>query len=429
MADHGDTIFALASARGKAGVSVIRISGPGARDAAATLTGDLPPDREARLRVVRDAAGGRIDAALVLVFPEDHSFTGESVVELQTHGSTAVVQAVLACLGQLEGCRLAEPGEFTRRALDNNRLTLTEVEGLSDLIEAETEAQRKQADRLFRGELRARAEEWRQDLIRASALIEASIDFADEEIPDGVIAEAQDLIAKTKRSVDLELNGAQAARGVREGFEVAIVGRPNVGKSTLLNAIARRDAAIVSDIAGTTRDIVEARVDLNGQNVLFLDTAGLRESGDTIEQLGVEKARSRSSAADLRVFLGEGASELGVPVESSDIVIGAKADISGQGVSGLTGEGVAELLKEVSDRLETFVAGSSLASHERHVVALSDASAELALAGSLLGSDEGAFDLAAESIRASITALERLVGRVGIEDVYDEIFRSFCLGK
>jgi len=368
-----DTIFALASAQGKAGVAVIRISGPRAWNAAQTLCRSLPPLREARVRVLRDAEGAELDDALVILFEEGASFTGERISELHIHGSRAVVRAVLSRISEVEGCRLADPGEFTRRALDNGKLSLTQIEGLGDLIEAETEMQRKQARRLFAGYLRNKVDLWRADLIHAAALIEACIDFSDEEIPEDTLVHASALLEKVSDALAAELSGASTARAVREGFEVAIVGRPNVGKSTLLNALSRRDAAIVSDIAGTTRDVVEVRMEIAGLSITLLDTAGLRETEDKIEKIGVERALVRASGADVRIFLGDGASNLGVEVADGDIIVGAKSDLGGKGVSGTTGAGVADLLEKLSANLSNRASESSLVAHQRQVECLKNA--------------------------------------------------------
>ncbi len=271
-----DTIYALASARGKAGVAVVRISGPLAFLAVKNLTGDVPSARRTALRILRDAAGEVLDEALVICFEKGASFTGEESAELQLHGSIAIVNAVLRTLSEMEGLRLAEAGEFTRRALENERLDLAQVEGLADLIEAETEAQRRQALKVFSGVLGEKVERWRTALVRAAALIEATIDFADEEVPVDVSPEVLELIATVMLDLETEARGAKMAERIRDGFEVAIVGPPNAGKSTLLNALAGRDAAITSEVAGTTRDVIEVRMELGGLPVTLLDTALLK---------------------------------------------------------------------------------------------------------------------------------------------------------
>jgi tRNA modification GTPase len=284
-----DTIYALASARGKAGVAVVRLSGPEAHDAARALCGPLPEPRRTALRVLR-WQGRDLDHALVICFEKCASFTGEASVEFHLHGSQAVVAEVLRVLAEQPGLRLAQAGEFTRRALENGCLDLAQVEGLADLIDAETEAQRVQALRVLSGAIGQKVEAWRRDIIRAAALMEATIDFADEDVPVDVTPEVRGLLDGLLDSIGKEVAGASVAERIREGFEVAIIGAPNAGKSTLLNALAGREAAITSEIAGTTRDVIEVKMDLAGLAVTVLDTAGLRETSDQVEALGVELA-------------------------------------------------------------------------------------------------------------------------------------------
>lgn len=428
-----DTIFALATAYGKAGVAVIRVSGPLAHHAGKILcNGALPKPRVAGLRVLRDSEGGRLDEALVLVFSDRASFTGEPIVEFQLHGSTAITSAVLRELSNIEGLRSAEPGEFTRRALENGRLDLAQVEGLADLIDAETEAQRRQALRVFSGDLGKKAEIWRTDLIRAAALLEATIDFADEEVPTDVSPEVSALIDKTVTSLEIEVNGASAAERVRSGFEVAIIGAPNVGKSTLLNALAGRDAAITSEFAGTTRDVIEVRMDLDGVPVTLLDTAGLRETDDKVEEIGISRAKERARLADLRVFLIEDGDAPDFDLEPEDLVFRAKADLltdKSDAVSGVSGEGVANLVSKVSAILGHRASSVGVATRERHRISMIQAISALAVAKGFVMSGAEMTDLAAEELRTAIRALDSLVGRVDVENVLDEIFSSFCLGK
>ena len=346
-----ETIFALASGQGKAGVAVIRISGPEARRAAERLTGGHLPVRGMCFRTLCGPDGGRLDDALVLTFAAPASFTGETVAELQVHGSRAGVQALLGVLGAMEGLRPAEPGEFTRRALENGKLDLTQVEGLADLIDAETEAQRKQADRVLSGALGQMAEGWRRSLIRATALIEATIDFADEEVPVDVSPEVEVLVSEVQRDLQREVAGVAVTERIRNGFEVAIIGAPNVGKSTLLNALAGRKAAITSEHAGTTRDVIEVHMDLGGLPVTFLDTAGMRETEDAVEKMGISVAQDRASQADLRVFLAESHETLPVAPQPGDIRVLPKADrreSAEDAVSGLTGAGVDRLISRIT---------------------------------------------------------------------------------
>lgn len=425
-----DTIYALASARGRAGVAVIRVSGAKAFDAGMALCGTLPASRG--LRLLRDSEGQALDEALVLVFKEGHSFTGEAVVEFQVHGSTAVVEAVLRRLGELDGLRLAEPGEFTRRALENGVLDLAQVEGLADLIDAETEAQRVQALRVLSGALGDKAEGWRRDLIRAAALLEATIDFADEDVPVDVSPEVLSLIDRVSESLSREREGVGIAERIRDGFEVAIVGPPNAGKSTLLNMLAGREAAITSEMAGTTRDVIEVRMDLGGLPVTFLDTAGLRETSDLVEGIGIQRAVARAEAADLRIFLlKDGDKGVGLEPVGDDLVVSGKADLgaSGIAVSGVTGEGVDALVDRIEAVLSGRAAHAGTAIRARHAEAMRRAGEALAQARiEVLGGPERS-ELAAEELRSAVRALDSLVGRVDVENILDEIFASFCLGK
>ncbi|MDK3017856.1 tRNA uridine-5-carboxymethylaminomethyl(34) synthesis GTPase MnmE [Pseudodonghicola flavimaris] len=427
-----DTIFALATSRGKAGVAVIRISGPLAHAAAARLGGGDLSARGMTLRSLRDESGAALDDGLVLTFAAPASFTGEDVAELQVHGSVAGVSAILSALGRVPGLRLAEPGEFTRRALENGKLDLAQVEGLADLIDAETEAQRKQAHHLLQGALGDLAEGWRRDLIRAAALIEAVIDFADEEVPTDVTPEVRQLLDRVDADLTRETAGVRMAERIREGFEVAIIGKPNAGKSTLLNALAGREAAITSEHAGTTRDVIEVWMDLAGLPVTLLDTAGLRDTEDAVEGMGIALARKRAEAADLRVFLAEPGEELEVAWRAGDIRARPKADRLTEksgAISGLTGEGLDWLVAEIGRELSDRSASAGIATRDRHRAAMERARAGLDAARSILERGPEMYDIAAEELRNAIRALESLVGRVDVENLLDEIFASFCLGK
>jgi tRNA modification GTPase len=423
-----DTIYALASARGKAGVAVLRLSGPMAHGVVARIAGPLPEPRRAALRrVVWE--GEELDQALVLTFAEGASFTGEQAAELHLHGSVAVVQAVLRVLGRIDGLRLAEAGEFTRRALENGCLDLAQVEGLADLIDAETEAQRRQALRVLSGAIGQRAEGWRARLVRAAALIEATIDFADEDVPVDVTPEVLALVDAVLHDLRREAAGAKAAERIREGFEVAILGAPNAGKSTLLNALAGREAAITSDIAGTTRDVIEVRMDIGGLAVTLLDTAGLRETEDRLERIGIERALQRAERADLRVFLTGEAPITEMQPKAGDIVVRGKADLGGGGVSGLTGQGIAELVDAIGEKLQGLTAGAATITRERHRLALERAIGAMESARLEVERGAGRAELAAAELRVAIRALESLVGRIDVENLLDEIFASFCIGK
>ncbi|WP_439139524.1 tRNA uridine-5-carboxymethylaminomethyl(34) synthesis GTPase MnmE [Roseicyclus sp.] len=425
------TIFALATARGKSGVAILRISGPSAHDIGRTFAGTLPHAGETALRRLRDGEGALLDEALVLRFDAPHSFTGEDIVEFQVHGSIAVIRAVEAAIGATGLARMAEPGEFTRRALLNGQLDLAQVEGLSDLIAAETEVQLRQAQQLFSGGMREFAEICRADLIRATALIEATIDFADEEVPVDVSPEVGALIQNVLGRIDGQLAGYHAAERVRNGFEVAIIGPPNAGKSTLINKIAGREIAIISEFAGTTRDVLEVRVDLDGLPVTFLDTAGLRDADDVIEQIGVARARSRAAGADLRILLLDGVQSQGdfspgVPV---DLRYMTKADVTGVGISAMRGDGIDQLLRDVSSLLNDRVSGMSLASHERHRQALERAKGLLLVTKSVFQHGDDGAEILALHLRDAVAALDSLIGRVDVEAVLGEIFAQFCIGK
>lgn len=429
-----DTIFAPATARGRSGLAVIRLSGPLAHSAVSALCGKLPKVRVAALRrlVWKDDL---IDEALVLLFTAGASFTGEMVAELHVHGGPAVVSAVLRVLGEQPGLRLAEPGEFSRRALENGVIDLTQVEGLADLIDAETEAQRRQAVRVLSGSIGDRVSGWRSRLVRAAALLEATIDFADEDVPVDVTPEVLSLIDGLLSELTSEAAGIAASERIRDGFEVAIVGPPNVGKSTLLNRLAQRDAAITSEIAGTTRDVIEVRMEIAGLPVTVLDTAGLRDTLDPLERAGIERAVVRADAADLRVFLVEdGSAGLSVKAHAGDLVVWAKADVgperAGQlAVSGRTGAGIAELVQLIGAVLSTRVASAGVLVRERHRIAVTDGLVALAESRSEVISRESRPELVAESLRRAIRALDVLVGRVDVEDLLGEIFASFCIGK
>ncbi len=417
-----DTIFAEATPPGRGGVTVVRLSGPLARSVLESLAGPVGQPRLAALRALRDGAD-LIDRALVLWFEAGHSFTGEEVAELHLHGAPIIAERLSKALLS-RGLRQAEAGEFTRRAFLNGRMDLAEAEGLADLLSAETEAQRRLAMRATEGELGQRVDSLRAKLVRAGALIEASIDFADEEVPEEVPEEVFTLVSGVRDDIQQMLATYPATERLRQGYEVAIIGPPNAGKSTLLNRIGQREIALVSDIAGTTRDTLELRTDLRGLPVTFLDTAGLRVSDDPVEVMGIARARKRAADADLRIHLSEDG--LAEASGADDIAVRSKADLEpGEGISisTLTGEGVAELLDLIYDRLRVRAADSGLVGHKRQAQAL-----ERALAALDIGRDMPP-EFLAESLRHAAQALAMMVGRVGAEDYLDEIFSSFCIGK
>jgi tRNA modification GTPase len=457
LSKHQDTIFALSSGRPPAAIAVVRISGLRARAALEALIGRVPQPRVASFVRLRDPQSQEmIDEGLALWFPAPRSETGEDVAELQVHGGRAIVAALLQVLGRLEGFRLAEPGEFTRRAFDHGRLDLTAVEGLADLIYAETQAQRRQALRQFKGLLADHAESWRSRLIGALALLEASIDFSDEgDVPEGLRHKALDILGPL--AAEIRQAGAGQGERLREGLRVAIAGPPNVGKSTLLNRLARREAAIVSPYAGTTRDVIEARLDLDGFPVTLVDTAGLREANDPVEQEGVRRAWGAVTDADLVLWVVDaaevdpGGGQLPPGPLPPDLVrwtilnkmdlfppgpmaeLKARFAISTPGntlltISAATGAGVDELVRTLTQFAERFfIAEPGLVTRERHRLALRAASE--ALEEALRLGPAGAEELLAEHVRLATRALERLTGRIGVEDILDVIFRDFCIGK
>jgi tRNA modification GTPase len=450
-----DTIFALSSGRPPAAIAVVRISGPRAGDALKALAGKLPEPRKAALARVRDPDSGEaLDEALALWFPGPNSETGEDIAELQLHGGRAVIAAVLGALGRIEGLRPAEAGEFTRRAFENGRLDLTAVEGLADLIGAETQAQRRQAYAQLKGLLGDCAESWRGRLIEALALVEARIDFSDEaDVPEGLVGPALTIARGLRDEIAEALAGAARGERLRDGLVVAIAGPPNAGKSTLLNRIAKREVAIVSPFAGTTRDVIEVHLDLDGYPVTLLDTAGIRDSDDPVEQEGVRRARQRASEADLILWVYDAEDEGvrgGASLLSGSVMtwmVRNKIDLAPARIrnerknedkyktsdicfdlSATTGFGLADFLAHLTKyAVSYFGAESSLLSRERHRKALE--STQKALSRALAESGTGREELVAEELRSAAQTLGRLTGRLDVEDILDVIFRDFCIGK
>jgi len=437
-----DTIFALSSGSPPAGVAVIRISGPGVRFALETIVGTVPLARKAHLALLKDETGQVLDHGLILFFPGPRSFTGEDVAEFQIHGGRASVAAVLAELSRLPGFRLAEPGEYTKRAFENGRMDLTAVEGLSDLIRAETEAQRRQAVGQAEGALRLLYETWARRITHARAMVEAELDFSDEEdIPGSVTDRIWPDMEGLAAEISAHLSRARAGEIVRDGFRVALIGPPNAGKSSLLNALARRDAAIVSDIPGTTRDIVEVRLDIDGHLVLLQDTAGLREAQDEIEQEGIRRSVAAAETADLVLELCDVRTSNEMPEFSvSPVVrsmkIWSKADIldeesvptDGLLVSSKSGEGIDSLLAEIGTAISEATArsGEILPTRERHIQYLQFCRQELEAA--VTGADLP-IEVRSEFLRNAAVALGRITGSVDVEDLLGVIFSEFCVGK
>lgn len=425
-----DTIVALATARGRAGVAVIRVSGGLAWQVCERLTGTVPPVRQAQLLTLRDGSGEKIDSGLVICFEDGQSFTGERVCEFQIHGSVAVVSAVLKACVAIDGVRMADAGEFTKRAFLEGRMDLTEVEALADLIDAETEAQRRQAQAVLDGSAGKVIATWRDDLLLALSMLEAAMDFSDEELPDDMTDLVVDPLNRVLTELELQLRGRKASEAVRDGFEVALIGKVNAGKSSLLNAMAGRDAAITSERAGTTRDVVEVRMDIAGYAITLIDTAGLRATDDEIESEGIYRGQERAARADLRVYLKSSPDEVPDQVSQNDIVLLSKCDLwESDGISSKTGQGVDELLSLIESRLGELVKTSSAFVRERHFDNLDRAKSSLQ-AGVRGLSEEGlGWELASEEIRAAIRSLDGIVGRIDVEDVLGRIFSSFCIGK
>jgi len=428
-----DTIFALGTGAGRAAIAVIRISGPRAGEALEALAGKIPPPRRATLAALRSPENGEmLDLGLTLFFPGPASSTGEDYGELHLHGGRAVVEGVLTALHRLPGLRAADPGEFARRSFANGKLDLSQAEALADLVDAQTEAQRRQALRIAGGAMRRKVEAWRAALVEAQALLEAELDFSDEGDVGGFSTARLDaLLTPLAEEMRAALRIAPASERMRDGFMVIILGRPNVGKSTLLNALTRRDLAIVSPIPGTTRDMIEAHLDIGGLPVLLIDTAGLRETADAIERIGVDRTLARIESADLALWL----SDSGEAPPRSDIEtirVATKIDLcpappDAIGVCALSGTGLEALVAAIEERARARLGdgGSALIVRERHRLAVEQA---LTAVEAVLAGNE-ALELAAEELRAAGRALGRIVGVIDVEDVLDVVFSRFCIGK
>jgi tRNA modification GTPase len=435
-----DTIFALASAPGRAGVAIVRVSGPSARFVVQSVSRKPPPPpRRAAVRAFRSGTGEIFDRGLVLWFPAPDSYTGEDVAEFHIHGGRAVLAAMIEALAAIPGLRAAGPGEFTRRGVESGKLDLTQAEAIADLVDAETEAQRRQALRQYDGALAKLTDGWRSELAKALAWAEAAIDFSDEELPDDVMADARQTAALVQDAITARLEEGHRGELVREGLFVAVVGAPNAGKSSLVNALAGRDVAIVSETAGTTRDVIEVRLNLGGYAVILADTAGLRAAADHIEAEGVRRALQRAETADLVVWVRDGSSpdtalEYNNKLDSNSVVtVWNKADLpwpaaqDGLKLSLKSGEGLEAVVEAITAAAREKLEGGGeapLLTRARHREMLEEAAAALARAET-----QDAPELFAEDLRLAVRAIGRIAGRVDVEDLLDVIFRDFCIGK
>ncbi|MGV1916657.1 tRNA uridine-5-carboxymethylaminomethyl(34) synthesis GTPase MnmE [Rhizobium sp. 22-785-1] len=440
MSYSTDTIYALSSGSLPAGVAIIRISGPSSLDALRSLAGDeLPPPRQVGLKTIRGRNGDVIDQALVLQFPSPHSFTGEDCVELQVHGSRAVVAAIFALLETMPGLRPADAGEFSRRAFDNGKMDLVEVEGLADLLQAETEMQRRLAVEQSSGHLSALYDGWANQLTRCRALIEAELDFADEDdVPDSVAGQVWAAVRSLEGELARHLADGQGAEIIRDGFKVALLGAPNVGKSSLMNALSGREVAIVTEIAGTTRDVLSVDLDIDGYLVTLFDTAGLRDATDIVEQEGIKRAERTAEQSDLVLYLVDIDSEAEHFVakpHAHSLLVRTKADLASHHpgpadllISAKTGSGLDALKSAIKKAIDhrVGIAGNLMPARSRHKKRLEET---LNYVRDALNSEGMELAIRSEYLRLAATSLGRITGRVDVEDLLGVIFSEFCIGK
>ena len=429
------TIFALSTVPGKSGIAIVRVSGPQSFEVVRALAGTIPSPRKAVLRSLRDD-NEIIDKALVICFTANNSFTGEDMVEFHIHGSNSIVKHLSEVLSNKFDLLIADRGEFTRRALDNGRMDLSQAEGILALINSETRTQKNQALSCLAGGISDKTQEWRELILRGVALAEIMIDFTDDDVPDDTVNDIKSVVASLLRSLEFELRQYKAAELVRDGYDVTIIGKPNVGKSSLLNYIAGREKAIVSDQAGTTRDVIELSMDLNGYQVNFFDTAGIHESSDRIEKIGIERATKKANGSNMRIFLLENndlIEDFNISVGKNDLLLSAKGDKNKQckylAVSGKTGMGVDKLLNLISDNIKSETGQSSILINERHKKVIRETVLALHLAQDEICKSDMRIEIVAECLRTVITQFDLLIGKINVEDILGSVFSSFCIGK
>ena len=430
-----ENIFALSTGLGKAGIAIIRVSGCDALNIAKKLTGvSLIP----RVATVCDLRFNQelIDQALVLFFKSGSSYTGENLVEFHIHGGAAVISHLSNVLSTSFDVSIANPGEFTRRALENGRMDISQVEGLLDLINAETKEQKKQSLRMFSGQVGQKSKQWRTKILKSLSLAEIMIDFSDEDVPDSTIKEIKVLINSLVEELEYEMEASKSAALVRDGFDVTIVGQPNVGKSSLLNYLAGKEKAIVSEQAGTTRDIIELSIDLKGFRVNLFDTAGIHCTEDKLEKIGINRALKKAAASHMRVFLlnpNDRAEDFGIVIEPSDLIFCAKSDLQRHkeysGISSATGDGVSDMLNKISNKIIKSDTYSSILINERHQRIIKKTLLILRVVLEEVAILEVRIEIVAENLRLAILELDFLVGKINVEDVLGDIFSSFCIGK
>ena len=441
MLHHNATIFALASGAGKAGVAVIRVSGSESKRVLMVLTGKLPAPRQAALCKIRTPVGELIDVGLVFWFPGPASFSGEDCAEFHLHGSRAVINSMIKELSLIPGCRIAEPGEFTKRAFAHGKIDLAQAEGLADLIDSETEQQRRQALQQMSGQLGLLTKQWRADLLDALALTEAEIDFADEDdAASEVMPKVRQICSSVHSAIRDLLISSHASERIQEGLVVAIAGPPNVGKSSLLNRIAMREVAIVSDVAGTTRDLLSINLDVGGFPIQLVDTAGLRNTHAKVEQIGIERARAAMERADLVLWLEDGSrrsgGRSGAPIRTKTWIVRTKLDLPRSnmgradfGLSAVSGQGIDALLRAIGDLASSTLAcpASAIITKARHRNALADTVD--ALCRVLQMTPQMGLEVVAEELRVAMRRLGTVAGQIDVEELLGNIFSRFCIGK